>query len=100
MAHVLKGETILRSGLYCLLQLSIALLCWGPATQPLASPGGALGATLQRDRILRQALERSGFSLRMAPVKNGADATSRLASGGAQVSTLCDSGVMARPAAA
>lgn len=101
MAH-LNNKTLLRLGFYCLLHASLALLCGSDAVagtrlaplvlayQPLASPGGALGATLQRDRILRRSLERLGFSLEMVAVKDGGEAVKLLASGGAAVATMGD----------
>jgi len=102
MPYLLKGKAYLRLRFHCLLQLAIALLCLAPGVaaakpaplvlcyQPMASPGGALAAMLQRDRILRQELERSGFSLQMAPVRNGSEAIALLTSGGAHISTLGD----------
>ena len=102
MPYLLKGKAYLRLRFHCLLHLAIALLCWAPwaaaakpaplvfCYQPMASPGGALAAMLQRDRILRQELERSGFSLRMVPVRNGSEAVTLLASGRAHISTLGD----------
>lgn len=101
MAH-LNNMTLVRLGFYCLLHASLALLCGSDAAagakpaplvlayQPLASPGGALGATLQRDRVLRQSLERLGFSLEMVAVKDGGEAVKLLASGGAAVATMGD----------
>lgn len=60
------------------------------AYQPLASPGGALMATLQHDRILRRALARAGVTLQMVPVKSGAEALTLLSTGAAQGSTFGD----------
>lgn len=58
--------------------------------QPLASPGGALAAALQHDRILHDELSRIGVSLQMVPVRDGGEATSYLSSGKAQLATLGD----------
>lgn len=94
--------TPLRFGRHLLLALGMIVFSHSPARaavkpvqlvfiyQPLASPGGVLAATLKRDRVLREALERSGISLQMQPVKNGAEALTLLASGGAHISTLGD----------
>lgn len=102
MVRPMTKKTLLLLGFYCLLQASLAFLCGSDAVagtrlaplvlayQPLASPGGALGATLQRDRILRQSLERLGFSIKMVAVKDGGEATRLLASGGAAVCTMGD----------
>lgn len=103
MPRLCKGSALLRFGLSALLAVGATLFCLSAAAatskpvvpvvfiyQPLASPGGALAAALKRDRILHRALERSGLSLQMRPVKSGAEAQALLASGDAQIATLGD----------
>ncbi|TSK07162.1 MAG: hypothetical protein FPO08_11125 [Geobacter sp.] len=58
--------------------------------QPLASPGGALAAALQRDRILREALARQGFQLTMLPVRDGGEAITQLSQGRSALATMGD----------
>ncbi|TGU74444.1 hypothetical protein E4633_02980 [Geomonas terrae] len=62
----------------------------GFSYQPLASPGGALAAALQHDRILREALARQGFQLTMLPVRDGSEAITQLSQGRVALATMGD----------